>query len=72
MECDSVCAFTLEDLLDPNHGIGQIDLKLELEKHHHPKTRKILNKQRTTHEAARELADHYIYSHNYREFEILN
>ena len=71
VECDTVCAFTLEDLLDPSHGIGQIDIKLELEKHHHPKTRKIENRQRSTNEAARELADHYIYSHNKIEFEVL-
>ncbi len=70
-ECDTICAFSLEDILDPFHGIGQADIKIELEKHHHPKTRKIENKQRTTHEAAKELADHYIYAHNQKHFEVL-
>lgn len=28
-DCDSICAYTMEDLLDPQHGIGLEDLKLE-------------------------------------------
>lgn len=48
-----------------------MDIKLELEMHHHPKPRKIENRQRSTYEAARELADHYIYSHNQIEYETL-
>ena len=64
-DCVSICAFTMEDLLDPQYGIGLEDLKLELVSHHHPKTRKMPNsKNRSTLETARELADHYIYSHN--------
>lgn len=71
-ECDSLCAYTMEDLLDLNHGIGLEDLKLELDRHHHPKTRKMLSgKNRSTQETARELADHYIYSHNHLEPEFL-
>ncbi len=71
-ECNSLCAYTMEDLLDHNHGIGLEDLKLELDGHHHPKIRKMANgKNRTTQEKARELADHYIYSHNQFEPELL-
>lgn len=70
-ECDSICAYTMEDLLDIKHGIGLEDLKLELDRHHHPKTRKMPNgKNRSTHESARELADHYIFSHNHVEPEL--
>ena len=70
-ECETLCAYSIEDLLDSNHGIGQADLKIELEKHHHPKTRKIENRQQTTHDAAKELANHYIFSHNQKAFEVL-
>ena len=46
----------MEDLLDPQHGIGLEDLKLELVRHHHPKTRKMENgKNRNTQETSREL-----------------
>ena len=55
-ECNSICSFTMEDLLDPQHGIGLEDLKLELVRHHHPKTRKMENgKNRNTQETSREL-----------------
>ena len=71
-ECDSICSYTMDDLLDPQHGIGLDDLKLELLLHHHPKTRKMENgKNRNTFETARELADHYIYSHNNIEPDLL-
>ena len=71
-ECDTVCAYTMEDLLDKKHGIGQGDIKLELEKHHHPKSRMMTTgKQRNTQESARELANHYIYSHNQQEPNLL-
>ena len=70
--CDSICAYSMEDLLDSSHGIGLEDLKLELDRHHHPKTRKMPNgKNRSTQETARELADHYIFSHNHVEPEFL-
>ena len=50
-ECESICAYSIEDLLDPNHGIGQADIKIELDNHNHPKSRKIEKRQLTTYEA---------------------
>ena len=54
-ECDSLCAYSIEDLLDPHFGIGQIDIKNELEKHHHPKTRTINSLARTTYQATKRI-----------------
>ena len=73
MECDTVCAYTMEDILSENRGIGQKDIIKELINHHHPSSRRILhtNKLRDTKQAARELADHYIYRHNYKEPQFL-
>ena len=71
-DCHALCSFTLEDILSPTHGIGQKDLLAELTAHKHPKTRRMTNdKLRTTSEAARELADHYIYSHKMNEPQLL-
>ena len=67
-DCDAFCAFTIDDILSESHGISQNDIILELKAHKHPSCRKMLNgKQRNTREAARELADHYIFSHNIQE-----
>ena len=70
--CNAICLYTLEDILSPTHGIGQRDLLAELTAHKHPKTRKMPNsKLRITSEAARELADHYIFAHSMHEPEII-
>ena len=69
-ECTAVCAFTIEDILSKKRGIGQKDVIEELQAHKHPSTRKMPNsKLRNTQEGARELADHYIYSHGLTEKE---
>lgn len=68
VNCSTLCSNTLEDILSPTHGIGQTDLLAELTAHKHPKTRKMANlKLRNTSEAARELADHYIFAHELHE-----
>jgi hypothetical protein len=76
VDCESVCSFTIEDILSKTNGIGQNDIYAELSAHFHPRSRLILiangaSRQRSTQEAARELADHYIYSHNLTEPSII-
>lgn len=68
VECDSICAYTISDILDLKNGLSQSDLINELANHFHPKSRKMPTGHiRRTQEAARELADHYIYAHNMKE-----
>lgn len=62
----------MEDILNLEHGLTQNDLNDELTNHHHPRSRKMPNgTMRKTQEAARELADHYIYVHNMKEPEYI-
>ena len=67
--------YRIEDILHPNHGVTQTKLNTELSIHNHPKSRDIndagVTHKRKTHEAARELADHYIYAHNFNEPELI-
>lgn len=67
-ECTSPCTFKLEMITNSNRAISQGDLIEELRLHHHPTSRKIeigeTIHQRTTKEAAEELAQHYILYHN--------
>ena len=56
-------------ILHPTKSISQDDIIEELELHGHPTSRKIedqngTKRNRTKTEAARELADHFIYAHN--------
>jgi len=71
IQCTSICSFSIESILHPTKSVSQTDIIAELELHHHPKSRKIKNnqieRQRLTCEAARELADHYIYVHKMKE-----
>lgn len=70
VDCTAICAFSIEDILSSNRGLTQAIINAELEAHKHPKSRKMENSHmRNTREAARELADHYIYSHNMQEKE---
>ena len=67
--CQQTCSLSIEGLLDPIHTIGQSDILNELQIHNHPRSRMITDQngqqhQRITFEAARELADHYVYVHN--------
>ncbi len=66
--CKLTCRHSIEINLDPVKGLSKEDVLLELKHHFHPKTR-ILDsvKQRDLSESKRELADHYIYAHNYSE-----
>ncbi len=66
--CKMTCHHSIEMILDPVKGLSKEDVLLELKHHFHPKTR-ILDsvKQRDLSESKRELADHYIYAHNYSE-----
>ena len=71
VECIAICAFSLEDILNEVHGIGQHDLVAELKAHKHPSSRNMTKtRQRNTRETARELADHYMFAHNLKELEI--
>lgn len=72
MECDSVCSYTMFDILDLKNGLNQNDLIDELTIHRHPKSRRMpAGHLRRTLEAARELADHYKYAHNMDEPELI-
>jgi hypothetical protein len=68
LNCNEPCSYSMENILHPTQSICQNDIIEELEIHSHPKSRKITTDgvvhQRLTHEAARELADHYIFAHN--------
>ena len=70
-KCDELCSFSMESLLHPTNALSQPDILDELANHYHPSSRKIsdnqINRQRITQEAARELADHYIFAHNKKE-----
>jgi hypothetical protein len=58
--------YSIADILGKKNGISQNDINEELA--NHPKSRKMpLGHLRRTQEAARELADHYIYVHNMKE-----
>ncbi len=70
--CSQLCAFSMEAILHPIRSIGQVDLNMELQAHGHPTSRHIKTtdgrkRARLTHEAARELADHYKYFHRMEE-----
>jgi hypothetical protein len=69
--CDSPCSYEMEKILRSTNAITQSDIVEELKAHGHPTSRIIdlgdEKKQRVTHQAARELADHYIYAHNKKE-----
>jgi hypothetical protein len=61
-------------VLNPTKNISKDDILEELNIHWHPKSRMMESKgsdnkrlPRNVKEAARELADHYIYSHNQTE-----
>lgn len=66
--CRVSCSYTMEAVLHPTNSISQPDILKELSLHGHPKSKNITvdgtSRGRLTHEAARELADHYIYAHN--------
>jgi hypothetical protein len=71
--CNEICSFPMNTILD-NEIMCQNDILEELMRHHHPKSRLVPDEQkpgknrgRRTVEAARELADHYIYAHNMEE-----
>ena len=58
----------LMTFLSESHGISQNDIVLEFKAHKHSSCRKMLKcKQLHTREAARELADHCIFSHNIQD-----
>ena len=69
--CRESCSFSMENTLHPTKSLTQNDILDELEIHRHPKSRIIkigsVSRQRVTFEAARELADHYIYAHKKKE-----
>jgi hypothetical protein len=68
VDCTVVCLYKIQDILDISNGIGQNDILAELVRHRHPSSRIMPNgTQRVTKDAARELADHYIYSHNKKD-----
>jgi hypothetical protein len=39
IECESVCSYLMDDILDLKNGINQNDIIAELAAHHHPKSR---------------------------------
>ena len=67
-KCEEIRSFTMESLLHPTKSLSQSDILDELQNHFHPRSRLItidnITHQRSTQEAARELADHYIFAHN--------
>jgi hypothetical protein len=71
INCKVTCNFSMENILHKIKGIAQNDILNELKLHGHPMSRIVkegnTTRQRVTHEAARELADHYIYAHNKKE-----
>ena len=66
-DCDEICSLTLEMILHPTNPVSQSDIYEELMVHHHPSSRIIVEngtkRNRTTKEAAEELASHYMYIH---------
>jgi hypothetical protein len=57
VDCESVCSFTIEDILSKTNGIGQNDIYAEFSAHFHPRSRLILiangaSRQRSTQEPA--------------------
>lgn len=70
-DCNQVCLYPIESVLSTRFGLTQNELLEELKRHHHPSSRKIGTHFRTTKEAARELANHYIFAHNLTEPEFL-
>ena len=74
--CKQLCSYKIEMILHPTKSISHDDILEELEIHGHPKSRKILDengnkRNRNKIEAARELADHFIFTHNQQEPEFL-
>lgn len=71
--CKSLCAFPIERILHPQYSISVDDINEELKSHYHPQSRDIYDTQlkkkrkRLRDEAARELADHYIFAHHHME-----
>jgi hypothetical protein len=76
IKCKQICSFPIEMILDPKNHLSQDDIRDELQLHGHPKSR-VMDQQyingkskkigAKSHEQARELADHYIFSHNKKE-----
>ena len=62
--CLGVCNYTVNDLMN---GIGQVKLQIELEKHKHPKSRKLniqgIKRFANTEELKQELLNHYLHFH---------
>jgi hypothetical protein len=72
IQCSTLCSYEIEMILHPTKSISQDDIIEELYLHGHPPSRKIedqngVKRNRTKVEAARELADHFIYAHNKTE-----
>ena len=69
--CNVDVSLQISYLLQKKNHAGQKELREELARHNHPKTRKINNngvvRQRNRAEEARELADHYILHHGVEE-----
>jgi hypothetical protein len=66
------CYFPIESILHPINHLSKNDIITELQNHGHPTCRVMDSTtspiiQRSAQEAARELANHYIYVHNYSE-----
>ena len=76
INCSKLCSYTIEMILHPTKSISQDDIIEELEIHGHPTSRKYEDengnkRNRTKYEAARELANHFIFAHNKTEPEFL-
>lgn len=72
INCNQLCSYTMEMILHPIKSISHDDIIEELEIHGHPTSRKFANetgekRNRNKIEAARELADHFIYAHDQKE-----
>ena len=72
--CEQICSYSMDQVLNPTRAIAQDDILEELHIHGHPMSRMMESKgignkrlQRNVKEAARELADHYIYAHSQTE-----
>lgn len=63
-DCNAPCLLPIERFFSPKR-LKQAEIIKELEFHNHPKSR-IMNdgQQRTTHQAAKELVEHYVIAHN--------
>jgi hypothetical protein len=74
IECKQLCLYRIEAILDPINCLTISETKNELKLHKHPASRKLIlleqperKRERTADEARRELADHYIHAHNFKE-----